>query len=346
MRIQQNDECGFSLVELMVAMVISLILIGAAGTTYITSKKSYNHQEDLGRIQENARFALEFIKYDIRMAGYYGCADDPSSVTNHVNGGSGTLFDTSNSLRGINNATAVSTWSPDSGALGVSDIRLGTDAITISYLGSGEITISTPYMPQKSAALHTAAGNALKQGDIVAVTDCYSTDIFQISNANPDSSGTVDHNTGGSTSPGNATKPLSKTYEGDAFIRAYRAVRYYIRSDAGGGPALMRQSLTNTAGSVAAAAEELVEGIEDMQILYGEDTSGSSEPDIYRDAGSVVDWDRVRSVRISLLSSSINEYGLEKDTQTYTLLDTTFDDSSDERRRRRVFTTTVLARNL
>ncbi len=110
----------------------------------------------------------------------------------------------------------------------------------------------------------------------------------------------------------------------------------------------MRQSLTNTAGSVAAASEELVEGIEDMQILYGVDTSGSSEPDTYVNASDVgnSNWDKVRSVRISLLSSSINEYGLEKDTQTYTLLDTTFDDSSDERRRRRVFTTTILARNL
>ncbi|MEJ1296965.1 MAG: PilW family protein [Candidatus Sedimenticola sp. (ex Thyasira tokunagai)] len=346
MRIQQNNASGFSLVELMVAMVISLILIGAAGSIYLTSKKSYNLQEDLGRIQENARFALEFIKYDIRMAGYYGCADDPSSVTNHVNGSSsGSLFDSSNSIQGINSAAATSEWLPGNGSLGITDIRLGTDAITISYLGSGDITVTTPYMNTHSAALHASTGNALKKGDIVAVTDCYATDIFQVTSTNPDTSGTVDHNTG-TGSPGNATKDLSKTYEGDAFIRAYHSVRYYIRSDAGGGPALMRQSLTNTAGSVAAAAEELVEGIEDMQILYGEDTSGSSEPDSYRDADSVGSWDKVRSVRISLLSSSINEYGLEEDTRSYTLLDTTFDDSSDERRRRRVFTTTILARNL
>ncbi|MES9900899.1 MAG: PilW family protein [Sedimenticola sp.] len=345
MRKKQNNESGFSLVELMVAMVISLILIGAAGTIYVTSKKSYSLQEDLGRIQENARFALEFVKYDIRMAGYYGCADDPTSVTNHVNGSSGTLFDSSNSIQGINSATTTSEWLPGNGSLGITDIRLGTDAITISYLGSGDITVTTPYMNTHAAALHASTGNGLKKGDIVAVSDCYATDIFQITSNNPDTSGTVDHNTG-TGSPGNATKDLSKTYEGDAFIRAYHSVRYYIRSDAGGGPALMRQSLTNAAGSLTAASAELVEGIEDMQILYGEDTTGSSEPDSYLDAGSVVNWDKVRSVRISLLSSSINEYGVDKDTQTYTLLDTTFDDSSDERRRRRVFTTTILARNL
>ncbi len=205
MRKKQNNESGFSLVELMVAMVISLILIGAAAGIYLTSKKSYNLQEDLGRIQENARFALEFIKYDIRMAGYYGCADDPTSVTNHVNGSGGTLFDSSNSIQGINSAAATSVWLPDNGSLGITDIRLGTDAITISYLGSGDITVTTPYMNTHSAALHASTGNALKKGDIVAVTDCYATDIFQITSNNPDTSGTVGHNTG-TGSPGNAIK--------------------------------------------------------------------------------------------------------------------------------------------
>lgn len=337
---------GFGLVELMVAMVISLILIGAAGTIWVTSKKSYTLQEDLGRIQENARFALEFLKYDIRMAGYYGCADDPSSITNHVSGTSGSLFDSSSSLQGLDNATASSKWLPGNSALGITDMRPGTDAFTARYLGAGNTAVSTPFMPTTAGALHITPGNGIQKGDVVAVTDCYSTDIFQVTSTNPDSNGTLDHNTGAVVSPGNATKNLSKTYDGDAFIRVYRGVRYYIRSDAGGGPALMRQVLSNSAGTLTPVAEELVEGIEDMQILYGEDTAGDTQPDVYRTAGNVVNWENVRSMRISLLSSSVNEYGLDEDTRTYTLLDKTFDDASDERRRRRVFTTTILARNL
>ncbi len=77
MIISKKKGAGFSLVELMVAMLISLILIGAAAATWLTSKKTYTLQEDLGRIQENARFALEFIKYDIRMAGYYAAPTTP-----------------------------------------------------------------------------------------------------------------------------------------------------------------------------------------------------------------------------------------------------------------------------
>ena len=40
----------------------------------------------MGRLQENARFAIDLLVRDIRMAGYAGCADDVAEVLNHVNG--------------------------------------------------------------------------------------------------------------------------------------------------------------------------------------------------------------------------------------------------------------------
>ncbi len=85
---------GFTLVELMVAMTIGLIILGAVGQIFATRRGTYVLQEDLARLQENGRFAMNFVTKDIRMAGYAGCVninqalnpDAGFSATNNVAG--------------------------------------------------------------------------------------------------------------------------------------------------------------------------------------------------------------------------------------------------------------------
>ena len=82
-----------------------------------------------------------------------------------------------------------------------------------------------------------------------------------------------------------------------------------------------------------------------MQILYGEDTvNNDMVADIYRNAATVADWDKIVSVRLSLLLRTVDEYGSEVYQNTHDLLGTTIN-PPDDRRRRRVFTTTVQIRN-
>ncbi len=61
---------GFSLVELMVALVISAILIVALFRTFIAQQKAYNIQEQVVDMQQNARLAISKTIRDIRMAGF------------------------------------------------------------------------------------------------------------------------------------------------------------------------------------------------------------------------------------------------------------------------------------
>ena len=63
---------GFSLVELMVALVITLILLAGIGQIYLSSKKSFTIQDTLGHQQENARYAVEVIAQDVRRSSYWG----------------------------------------------------------------------------------------------------------------------------------------------------------------------------------------------------------------------------------------------------------------------------------
>ena len=64
---------GFSLVELMVAMALSLVLLaGVLGVLY-SSKVTYSENERLARLQESARAAVEMILRDMRSGGFQGC---------------------------------------------------------------------------------------------------------------------------------------------------------------------------------------------------------------------------------------------------------------------------------
>ncbi|MDO6452961.1 PilW family protein [Neptunomonas phycophila] len=66
----KQSQAGFSLIELMVALVLGLVLMGAVVNSFLSSSQTYRVQEALSRSQESARFALEIIGQELRMAGF------------------------------------------------------------------------------------------------------------------------------------------------------------------------------------------------------------------------------------------------------------------------------------
>ena len=63
---------GFTLIELMVSVVLGLLLSLGVVNIYLGSKKNYAAEEDMARIQENGRFALNFLKRELMQVGFYG----------------------------------------------------------------------------------------------------------------------------------------------------------------------------------------------------------------------------------------------------------------------------------
>ncbi|MES1264000.1 MAG: PilW family protein, partial [Peristeroidobacter soli] len=106
-------------------------------------------------------------------------------------------------------------------------------------------------------------------------------------------------------------------------------------------PTLFRKIGTGT-------SQALIEGVQALQISYGEDTDNDRVANFYRSAAAVVNWNAVISVNISMLIRS-EEYGTNIDTKTYTMLTTAAGgktiDPTDDRRQRMMFTTTAALRN-
>ncbi len=342
---------GMSIIELMISITLSMIIMTGVLSLFVSNKQTYEITDDLSRLQENARFAMEFIANDVRMAGYFGCADNQGKVDNQINtAGTGwdELFATSNPVDGYEQG--ATSWSR-SGNTTVGSITAGTDAISIRYIDPGTgVNVVAPFMANTAAAITVNPAGTLGLNELVAVTDCESADIFQITATAP-----LAHATGAGN-PGNIAV-LSKIYEGDAKVLKLMAVRYYIDDDANGVPALYRDSIDlNAGGNPVVVNQQLVDGIENLQILYGEDTSGDGTPDIYRTAAAVVNWDNVVTARIGILARTIDEYGQDPDQRNYDLFagttgctigtDAGCVATTNLRVQRRMFSATVVMRNL
>jgi type IV pilus assembly protein PilW len=226
-----------------------------------------------------------------------------------------------------------------------------------------------------AAEFSLATSHDLTQGEILVVTDCNHSATFQMTN--PTTTNVV-HNTGAVTTPGNCTKGFGESAPGSGvpdctstngvpytFSPGSRLLRlsgniYYIANNPNNVPSLYRLRLSSSGGNAATTAEELVEGVEDMQITYGVDTSNPATcsqtdgvVDTYVDAGAVTttapcataedDWKKVLSVRVRLLMRT--EDSIVSQPQSYFYTNPLVATTATDRRLRKVFTTTIAVRN-
>ncbi len=330
---RNKSEVGMTLIEILIAMVLGIFLIGGIIQIFIGSQQSYRMQENLSRMQENGRFAMEFISRDVRMADYWGCLREGlNKITNNLNttgaGYDSTLHNFDKGIDGTNGASST------------------PDTITMRGIYDNGIAVQSPFGPTTSAQVNVSAGNTLTQGDVVIVADCSSADIFQISNVNPGTSGVLMHLTDAATNPGNInisdpscpgtnTHCFSKVYQSDASVYKPTVISYSVKNGASGLPALFRN---NNGVDI-----EFIEGIEDLQIFYGEDTNDDNTSDHYVSAQTAgLDMDRVVSVRVTILVASLDN-NLSSQAIDYSYNGATI--TPTDRRLRQVFSSTIAVRN-
>ena len=76
MNSNKRYESGFTLMELMIAMAISVVVMAAIYEVYLSQQKAYTTQQMVIEMQQNARAAMSLMKREIRMAGYKPAASD------------------------------------------------------------------------------------------------------------------------------------------------------------------------------------------------------------------------------------------------------------------------------
>ncbi|KAB2322457.1 hypothetical protein F8A86_03825 [Betaproteobacteria bacterium SCN1] len=311
-----TTQRGLSLIELMIAITLGFIVVAAVGYLYLGSRQSFRTTDNLARMQENARYALDTMARDIRMAGSLGCTNLIEAAPTLGSPVPAAL------VPAPTNAIAVVGGDVGTNPPGVPAAtvpRVAGDALSIWGAQGSSVTLAS-----------IAAGNnpyAYKANDILAVVTC-----------RPPADAPPTAILREAPAPLTAL-PGSPTNE----VMKFDRFAYYIGINPGNRRALYRNSIND-------GLAELVEGVEDMQIMYGVDTNPTPDrvADVYQTASAVADWTRVVSVRINLLMTSPDD-NLAIGAQTYRI-DTDDDGIQDvvvaaDRRLYQTFSTTIGIRN-
>ena len=254
----RGRQRGVSLIELMVAMTIGSVLIFGATQVYVNSRNAYGANEGVSRMQESARYAMSVIEPDVRMSNFWGLLKGAGAVTGQalqtaaaapVAPGAaanicGTNFavDLSTNLQGDNNSYVLSpTRQP--GCNSLIDLDSGAAWTTTPVTTADTLTVRRASVFRNAAPtagvleLCTNRISGKLQSDVSA---CTAWPVGELSNLIVDT--------------------------------------YYIDRNSAqlaGLPALRRKTLS-AGGVLQFADQEIIAGIEDMQIQFGIDPTGNT----------------------------------------------------------------------
>jgi type IV pilus assembly protein PilW len=273
-RARWNPEAGFSLVEVMAALVILAIAMTAVFATFISQQKSFTVQNRVAEMQQNLRQAVEYISRDIRLAGY----GIPGNVTIP------------------NNVVAAGVTSLRS--LYAKDNTTGPDQIFILYLfdmdaNQPPTTDNALGVPANAGSITvpTSTGFLATGGELVLVTDGTTADLYETSAASGTTltfGGGYGYNAGHTNSYPAGSPPVA--------VAKARFVRYYIDSTTDPAhPTLMVDRMGGL------ASQPLADDIEDMQLTYGLDTSSPADGVVDTWASNPTTPSQIRQVRLQFI---------------------------------------------
>ena len=324
-----NKQHGFTLVELMIALVITLILMAGISQVFLSSKKSFTIQDTLARQQENGRYVLDTLGQDLRRAGYMG------------------------SLEGVAVAGGTEGEVTENGTCAGNDNTWGR------MLGSRVYGMNDTNTSHLSGATYACIPSADHlRGDILVVRYQAPWIVGGLTSPNFEddrlylrsSLNTATLFKGrDEANPGNGIAGGGRT-------SAVVARAYYVGPSASGTcegaavPALFRESLDANGRPVA---EEIAYGIDNFQVRYGVDLNGDGSVEQYFDAGApelntVNEWGGVIDAQIWVLTrSECPETGFDNTGTTFSMGDIDYDpaDTAGRGYRRQLYQTTITLRN-
>lgn len=332
------------MIELLVALAIGSFLIIGAVTLQSQTRRTFDVNEQEARLQETARFVLSSIEPDLQMAGLYGFSQDPNVVQ----------------------------WSNKGSLTAPSDVHKGTvPGLPTSLKGCGDTYAVDVLMTVSAINKDYTLGCDAEGGGHQAGTDVLT--LRHTSTAEATASTTRLQVFSNPTSPWTMTRMAVADNAADAGIEGTYEVRnmivqsYYVAAEAEGHkdvPALRVKLLDTDGTDPIFRDQEVVRGVEDLQVQFGvdpgADLNGDGTPDDEAGDGmadfvdgyaaryvnpgdAILTSAQVVAVRIWVrVRADLEEPGF-RDKRTYTYADTEF--KADDGYRRVLLSRTIFLRN-
>ncbi len=320
--IQKKYQAGFSVVELMIALLLSMALAVGIISVFVNNSYSFKQDENISRMQDDARHALREIAFDLSMAGYYADLHVPGSIT----------YD--------------------------GDLTIGADcgpAGSVNWMyravevGTGD-SLSITAIDNASSSAVTAAHSCFVGGEILDNTDVVS--IKRVEGAEADTlvsnaaylrtNGTVGVLFSGvapTAPPVNVVAPLADW----TFHPSIYYIRQYANTPGDDIPTLCRKVLRGAGPGMI--TECLATGIENLQIEYGIDTTENGQPNVYVSNPTVAQMQTAVAARIFIVARTTDIDSRYTNTKTYSVSNSA-DFTPSDGFHRRVFSTSVSIQNI
>jgi Tfp pilus assembly protein PilW len=306
----------------MIAMLLSLVLATAVVSVFVNNSHSFNQDENVARMQDDARHALREIAFEISMAGHYADLHIPDIVTPDAGLSIGTDCGPAGELNWIYRT-----------------VEPGTDE-------SLSITAIDNATSAQVVAAHScfAANEILPGTDVVAIRRVVGqrTDVPAADGTYLRTNGTVGllYNAPFPATPSVvvATPRADWQYSPSIYF-----VRQYANTPGDGVPTLCRKVLRSPGPNMT--TECLATGIENLQVEYGIDTTEDGHPNVFMTAPSLADMQNVVSARIFLLARTSDIDTRYTNDKTYSVSNAA-DYSPNDSFHRRVVSTSTTIRNI
>ncbi|MBQ4853206.1 prepilin-type N-terminal cleavage/methylation domain-containing protein [Rhodanobacter sp. B2A1Ga4] len=305
---------GFTLIELMVAMLLGLIVVGGVISVFLANQRTYRTNQALGDVQGSSRIAFELMARDIRNAGLNPCnnGDRMANVLN--NSATDWWANWANAVHGYSGNQG----DPASGSVfgtAVGQRVAGTDSVQVLGAIDSGLSVAEDKEPAANFKLNDKTSD-LQSGDIVIVCDPDHAVMVQISNYN-NSTVTFVHNTGNTVNPGNCSKGLgypsdcSSTngnlyqFGNNSQIAKLGAADWYIGNNPVKGRSLYRVALAAPDAKenlFLGTPQEMVRDVTGMVINYHA-KGGTS----FVTASAIANWAVVDAVQVTLTLQSADQ---------------------------------------
>jgi type IV pilus assembly protein PilW len=342
---------GLSIIEVMVALALSLVITLGLTQIFTSNSESFRVAEASARTQEVGRLATMIVGREIRNAAYWGCLGNQGLQDGRLNSildDDGT-YDVGALLRGLD-----------------AENNTGPGGSDVLYLGgvNGNSAVEVTFQPSQQAAnLRVDDSDSFNENDILIVTNCKNGDIFQVTNLNTNNEVIV-HNSGNvSDGPGNSTQALSTNYNDDpdgASVFRPRQQRFYLRDNGAGRRELVTDGVGITGSGIGnfSAPVALLQDVMSFQLEFGVDSNGNGQVNAWETPEGLTTAGRLQAddtiaIRFSVLVRS-PEGGVTSGSQSYCYpgwLDCVADDTlltqsaANDTFLYRVYTTTMSIRN-
>ena len=293
---------GFTLIELLVGLTLGVLVLFALVTLFANNSRMRREIDQASQQIENGRYALDLLRDDLHLAGYYGDVVPQQGFTAATATIPSPCVTTVAGLQIVAPPAALQWPVPIFGVAGGDTVPTCVSSATEGQKAGTDILVV-----RRTSSLPTTGGLTATKVYLQA-TGCM-TELEQHKDFVVDLG--TNAGTFARTKKGCAT--ASDIYEFETRI-------YYVSNETI--PTLRLITISGTSST----NEPLVEGIEDMRVEYGRDSvGGDGMADEFRkclstaDPCAAADWANMAAVRVHLLARNIASGVGYTDTKTYTL---------------------------